>query len=69
MRTITPIQFLEYLQNSWLAGMDMNEVCFQLIVFHDIEITPEMEQKLGVFYYEREKTFSTFCFNSELKGH
>jgi len=71
MRTITMEQFLEYIQNAWLAGFDMNEVCFQLIVFHDIEITPRMELKLEAFFISREKQMNAFIptLDSELRGH
>lgn len=71
MRTITPLQFLEYIQNAWLAGFDMNEVCFQLIVFHDIEVTPKMELTLDAFFYARERAFNSFIptLHSEIEGH
>ena len=71
MRTITMEHFLEYMQNSWLAGFDMREVCFQLIVFHDIEVTPKMELTIEAFFQARERAFSNFIptLHSELKGH
>ena len=71
MRSIDQYQFLEYIQNAWLAGFDMREVCFQLIVFHDIEVTPKMELTLEAFFQARQRAFNSFIptLHSELRGH
>jgi len=71
MRNITALQFLEFMQNAWLAGLDKREVCYVLIVLNDIEVTEKMELTLECFYQARERQFNSFIptLHSELRGH